>query len=84
MFGSRFSAGAEFDFKKINFVLMRNLEQMNLISLTENELLSIQGGGLFKDIGYAVGYSARMVYEFFTAEWGSLSPSNGYVTAKVG
>ncbi|MEO0273170.1 MAG: class IIb bacteriocin, lactobin A/cerein 7B family [candidate division WOR-3 bacterium] len=45
MFGSRFSAGAEFDFKKINFVLMRNLEQMNLISLTENELLSIQGGG---------------------------------------
>lgn len=63
---------------------MKSLEQMDLTELTENELLSIEGGGLFEDIGYAVGYSARVVYEFFTAEWKSLSPSNGYVTAKVG
>lgn len=60
------------------------LEQNGLFELNLDESLNLNAGGIFGDIGYVVGYSARMTYEFFTADWGSLSPSNGYVTAKVG
>ena len=62
-----------------------DLRTMNLVLLSEQEINEINGGeGILSDVGYAIGYSARMVYEFFSADWGSLSPSNGYATAKIG
>lgn len=62
-----------------------DLKAMNLVVLTDHEIVQINGGdGILHDVGYAIGYSARMVYEFFSADWGSLDPSNGYTTAKIG
>lgn len=33
------------------------------LSLNQEELLQVDGGGLFEDIGYGIGYVARGAYE---------------------
>lgn len=64
---------------------MRNLENLGLMPLSQLELNQTNGGdGILSDIGYAIGYTARAVYEHFTTPWGKLNPSTGYMAAKVG
>lgn len=33
------------------------------LNLNEEELMQVDGGGLFEDIGYGIGYTARGAYE---------------------
>ncbi len=62
-----------------------DLTTKGLTSLTAQEQCEIDGGNLFEDIGYGIGYAARWTYEYFTAEWDeALNPSNAWVKAKIG
>lgn len=61
-----------------------DLDKMGLTSLSAQEESELDGG-IFREIGYAIGYGARWTYEYFTAEWDELlNPSNAWVKAKIG
>ncbi|PVH24311.1 hypothetical protein [Sphingobacterium corticibacter] len=36
---------------------MEDISKLNLEILSESEILDIDGGGIFEDIGYAIGYA---------------------------
>ncbi len=38
-------------------------ENLNLVALTNSELLSIDGGSFFEDLAYAAGFTLRVIYE---------------------
>lgn len=36
---------------------MEKLNMLNLELLSDSEILNIEGGGFFRDLGYAIGYA---------------------------